>query len=473
MNTSRPGSDPEPVAPAAHPYIPNTAPRARAQMLAALDLAAVDELYADIPDVLRVDGLLDLPAPLTAESDLARHVDTLLRANTSTRDALSFLGGGCYDHHVPAVCDEINSRSEFLTAYAGTAHEDHGRFQALFEYASLMGELLDMDVVSIPVYDGYQATATSLRMAGRRTGRSRVLMTGALAGAQRSKIVDYLQPGMQIESMEMGLRTGTVDLDRLSSALADDVAAVLVQTPNYFGVVEPAVEQIGQLAHAHGALLVVSCDPICLGLIAAPAQLGADITCGDLQSLGMHQQFGGGQAGFIAVHDDAQMVAELPTRLFGITGTSTAGEYGFGDVAFDRTSFARREEGKEWVGTAAALWGITAGAYLALMGPTGMREIGQTIFERTRYAVHRLAGIPGISLTHPGAVHFREFALDLTATGRTLAEVDAALRQQGIFPGVDLSRDHPALGQALLVCVTERHSKSDIDRLAENLAAAL
>lgn len=441
-------------------------------MLAAIDVHDVDELYANIPAALRVNGLLDLPEPMTAEADLTRHLEDLLNRNSSTRDALSFLGAGCYNHHVPAVCDEINRRSEFLTAYAGTTYEDHGRFQALFEYASLMGELLEMDVVTIPVYDGYQAAATSLRVAGRLTGRDRVLVTRALATAQLSKITDYLQPGMRVETLDV-TETGETDRATVRRALGDDVAAVLLQSPNYFGVIEPSAQDIGRMAHAHGALLIISCDPISLGTLAPPAQLGADIACGDLQSLGMHQQFGGGQAGFIATHDDEAVVAELPTRLFGITSTSVAGEYGFGDVAFHRTSFARREEGKEWVGTAAALWGITAGVYLALMGPAGMREIADTILDRTRYAKSRLAAVPGLTIPHRTSTHFREFVLDLSASGRTVADLDPALRARGIFAGVDLAREHPSLGQALLVCITERHTKADIDRLAEELEAAL
>jgi len=171
-----------------HPYIPNSEPGVRAEMLAATGASDVADFYAAIPAALRVDGLLDLPEPFTAEADLVRHVEGLLGRNTSTREAVSFLGAGCYRHHVPAVCDEVNGRSEFLTAYAGEPYEDHGRFQALFEYASMMGELLEMDVVTVPVYDGYQASATALRMAGRTTGRPAVLVTSAIAAGKRSKI---------------------------------------------------------------------------------------------------------------------------------------------------------------------------------------------------------------------------------------------------------------------------------------------
>lgn len=154
-----------------HPYIPNAEPRVRAAMLAAVGAGSVEEFYADIPAELRLDRPLDLPAPMASEYELVRHMRGLLDRNTHTAESLSFLGGGCYPHHVPAVCDEVNARSEFLTAYAGEPYEDHGRFQALFEYTSMMGELLEMDVVNVPTYDGFQASATALRMAARRTGR--------------------------------------------------------------------------------------------------------------------------------------------------------------------------------------------------------------------------------------------------------------------------------------------------------------
>jgi glycine dehydrogenase subunit 1 len=187
----------------------------------------------------------------------------------------------------------------------------------------------------------------------------------------------------------------------------------------------------------------------------------------------MHQAFGGGHGGFIATRDDPRFVAELPSRLFGIAPTSVPGEYGFGDVAYERTSFALREEGKEWVGTAAALWGITAGVYLALMGPQGMRELGETLMARTRYAMTLLAEIPGVRVPFAGQHHVKEFVVDLTATGRTVATVSAALRERGIFFGADLTREQPWLGQSALVCVTEVHTRADIDRLAAGLAEAV
>jgi len=459
--------------PPVHPYVPNAEPRVKAEMLAAIGAQDIEELYASIPASLRLGRPLDLPAPLRSEATLVRHVEGILARNRTAREHLSFLGGGCAQHHVPAVCDEVNSRSEFLTAYAGEPYEDHGRFQALFEYQSLMAELLEMDVVNVPVYDGFQAAATALRMSARATGRRRVLVSAHMSADKRSKIVDYLQPDVSVDLVPHDPATGLLDLAALDAALDTTVAGVQIENPSYLGLIEHRGEEIARLAHAAGALLTVNVDPISLGILQPPAAYGADIATGDIQPLGMHLQYGGGQAGFIAVHDDPRLVMELPSRIFGLAPTSVEGEYGFGDVAYERTSFALREEGKEWVGTAAALWGITAGVYLSLMGPRGMVEVGEGIMARARYAMERLAAIPGLRLPFATGHHFKELVVDFGATGRSVADVNQALLSRGIFGGVDLSRELPELGQSALYCVTEVHTKDDLDRLAETLAEVL
>jgi glycine dehydrogenase subunit 1 len=187
----------------------------------------------------------------------------------------------------------------------------------------------------------------------------------------------------------------------------------------------------------------------------------------------MHQHFGGGQAGFIASADDPRIVMEYPSRLFGVVPTTVVGEYGFGDVAYERTSFAVREEGKEWVGTAAALWGITAGVYLALMGPQGMRELGENMMARTRYAIERLAELPGITVPYAARHHAKEFVVDFSATGQTIASINRELLGRGILGGKDLSREFPFLGQCALYAVTELRTQTDIDRLVEALCEVL
>jgi glycine dehydrogenase subunit 1 len=446
-----------------HPYIPNSVPAVKTAMLQAIGLDSAEDLYRAIPAAIRMDRPLDLPAPARSEAELLRHMRGLLAKNVSTQDKLSFLGGGTFPHHVPAVVDEVINRGEFLTAYAGEPYEDHGRFQALFEYSSQMAELLEMDVVNVPVYDGFQAASTALRMAGRMTGRRDIVLVGSIGADKLSRIRDYTVGALTLRGVP-ATDDGSVDLAAVRGAISGDTAAIYVETPDYDGVLHAELPDLAAIAHDAGAELVVYTDPIALGVIAPPAALGADIVCGDIQSLGVHQWFGGGHGGYIAVRDDVRYVMELPSRLFGIAATAVPGEYGFGDVAYERTSFAIREEGKEWVGTAAALWGIAAAVYLSLMGPQGMREIGETILANTRYAMRKLAEIPGVSVPAAASAHFREFVVDVSGTGRSAADWIAAGRSAGIEPGIEVGENR------LLTCVTEIHTKNDIDSLARLFA---
>ncbi|MCK4771411.1 MAG: aminomethyl-transferring glycine dehydrogenase subunit GcvPA [Candidatus Latescibacteria bacterium] len=452
-----------------YPYIPNSVPKVKEQMLREVGAESVEEFFEDIPDSLRLKGKMNLPEPLLSEQALKRHVEGILARNATARENLNFLGAGCWQHHVPAVCDEVNRRGEFLTAYAGEPYDDHGRFQTLFEYASMMGELLNMDVVNVPIYDGLQAAATSLCMATRITGRRHALVSKAIGAEKLSKIRDYCRPSADIELVGFEAETGQLDLGELKGRLSSDTAALFLGNPSYLGTIEQAGGEIADIAHEKGALLIVDVDPISLGVLTPPADYGADIVCGDIQPLGMHMQFGGGQAGFIATRDEEEFVMEYPSRLFGIAPTRVEGEYGFGDVAYERTSFAVREEGREWVGTAAALWGITAGVYLALMGPQGMAEIGEGIMARARYAMLKLDTIEGVKAPLFSTPHFKEFVVNFDGTGRSVAEINRALLAGGIFGGKDLTQEYPKLGSSALYCVTEVHSRQDIDRLVEAL----
>lgn len=446
-----------------HPYIPNTVPEVQQEMLAEIGLSSLEQLHNAIPDSLKFKGTMNIEAALT-EYELQRHIEETLARNISAKEYINFLGAGCYQHFIPAVCDEINQRSEFLTAYAGEPYEDHGRFQTLFEYQSLMAELVDMDVVNVPTFDGAQAAATSLRMACRMTGRNVVLLPANMDPDKFMIIRNYLSPDISCVRVEYVEHTGQLNLADLQSIIGDHVAAVYYENPTFLGLIEEQGSMIADITHQAGAISVVGVDPISLGILSPPSHYGADIICGDLQPLGIHMNYGGGQSGFISTRDEPKYVMEYPSRLFGIVPTEVEGEYGFGDVAYERTSFALREKGKESVGTQTALWGITAGVYLALLGPHGMREVGQTIVQKSHYAAQQLATINGVTVRFSSAF-FKEFVIDFNKTGKSVHDIHTSLLAQSIFGGKDLSSSFPNLGECALYCVTEIHSKSDIDKL--------
>ena len=205
------------------------------------------------------------------------------------------------------MCDEINSRGEFLTAYAGEPYEDKGRFQALFEYESMMGELLNMDVVNVPNYDGFQAAGTALLMAGRITGRAEALICGTISGDKLSKVRDYIQPHLEPILLNYAPDTGLIDLADLKAKISDNTAAVFFENPSYLGFLETQAAEIAQIAHENGALCVVYADPLSLGVVNPPVEYGGDIVCGDIQPLGIHMWYGGGHGGFIATRDEPQV----------------------------------------------------------------------------------------------------------------------------------------------------------------------
>jgi glycine dehydrogenase subunit 1 len=449
-----------------YPYIPNSVPTVKKQMLKEIGADNINDFFDDIPEKLRLKKNMDLPIPFLSEYALRRHVEGILSKNKTCHEYLNFLGAGCWQHYVPAVCDEVNQRGEFLTAYAGEPYDDHGRFQALFEYASMMGELLNMDVVNVPTYDGLQAAATSIRMASRITQRHEALVCGTISADMLSKIKDYCKPVIEIKQLEYNVNSGQIELNSLKSEISSSTAAIYYENPSYLGFIESNGKQISKMAKDNGAMCVVGVDPISLGVLAPPVEYGAEIVCGDIQPLGMHMQFGGGHAGFIATQDEEKHVAEYPSRLFGIAPTSVQGEYGFGDVFYERTSFALREKGKEFIGTATALWGITAGVFLALMGPQGMQEIGEGIMQRSHYAMAQLSKIKGVTAPVFQSPHFKEFVVNFDNTNMTVQEINKALLKHKIFGGKDLSPEFPELGNSALYCVTEIHTKEDIDKLA-------
>jgi glycine dehydrogenase subunit 1 len=460
-----------------HPYIPNSVPEIRAEMLRVVGAESTDQLYAEmIPERLLLKRRMNLPGALPAEQDLKRHVSDILDKDKSCRDTLSFLGGGCWNHFIPQVCDEIARRSEFLTAYAGSYYSDVGRFQANWEFQSLICELVGMEVSGIPTYDWGSAAGNAVRMASRLTGRREILVPAGMSPARLAVMTNFSNPtempgAIKITKIAYGKKTGTLDLKDLRRKISGATACVYFENPGYLGAIEDQGEEIAGIAHETGAEVVVGVDPISLGVLAPPSDYGADIVCGEVQPLGVHMTAGGGLAGFIASRDEERYVAEYPLRIISITDTVEGGERGFGQAAYERTSYMAREKAKDWVGTTTALHGIIAAVYMSLLGPQGMREVGEAILQKSHYAAAKLSEIDGVEVRFP--CFFTEFPLSIDATGKKIGQVNKALLKRGIFGGKNISGEFPELGQSALTCVTEVHSKADIDRFAGEMEAVL
>jgi glycine dehydrogenase subunit 1 len=451
----------------------NSLPDIKQAMLTEIGAKTIEELFEQIPVDHRLKHPLHLPPALRSEAALRRHLLDTLGRNETCEDNLNFLGAGCWQHHVPAVVDEIVGRAEFLTPVWGSPQSDHGRNQAWFEYASQLGELVGMEVVSLPVYSWGCAVGHAIRMAARLTGRREVLVPRWIDPERLSVIANYCEPKEMERHIEVVLvdhdpATGLIDLADLRRKLSPQTCAVYVESPSYLGLIETGAPDIAALAHAAGAEVIAGADPISLGVLKAPADWGADIVVGPNQPLGVHMNCGGGVGGFIASRDEERYVREYNGFLVSITETERPGQYGFALASAHQTSYGMREKGKDWTGNSVYLWAIANAVYMALLGPEGFREVGNLILARARYAAQRLAAVEGVAVPYP-AGFFKEFVVNFDGTGKTVAEINAALRLKRIFGGKDLSRERPELGASALYCVTEVHSADDIDRLAAAL----
>lgn len=458
-----------------YPYIPNTSPTTKAVLMEQVDVKDDLELFDTIPSHL-LQKEFNLPEPILDEYSIKRHTDEILGKNAHLGTHTCFLGAGCAPHHVPAVVDEIIGRGELYTAYAGVM-SDQGKGQIQFEYQSQMAELLDMDCMAMPQYDGGSALGHAVRIACRVSGRKKVLVPQGMSPQNLGILVNYLggvdQPFCDIDHVAYDTETGQLDLRDLESKLGDDVAAVFIENPTFLGIVETQAEEIGKRAKSAGAEFIVYADPISLGVMEAPGTYGATIVCGDIHSLGLHMLAGSGVAGYVMVKDDEKYIFELKDLMFGASPTPVEGEIGFSWVAaFERTSYAARDEAAEYTGTNAGLWSIAAGVYLSLMGPKGMEEIGQTIMQKSQYAAKKLAAIPGVTIKFSGPF-FKEFVVDFSKTDKSVAEVNKVLLAANIFGGYDLSKKFDKLTGCALFCVTEIHTQSDIDRMVDQIAASL
>ena len=429
----------------------------REEMLAAIGVASVEELFRDVPEGVRFRRALDV-APALSEAELSRHLEELAAKNVV--DEVSFLGAGIYDHYVPAVVDAVLQRGELLTAYTPYQPEmSQGVLQAIFEYQTAICELTGMDVSNASGYDGTTVAADACFVAKHATGRSKIVVTEA-TNPQVRQVVKTYAPGFGLEVVEVQHDGGTTDPDRLREA-ATDAAAVIFQQPNFFGCLEPAPD-LAAAANDAEAMPIAHVDLVSLGVLEAPGAYGCAMAIGEGQSAGNAVSYGGPHYGFLAAR--SEYMRRLPGRIVGET-VDTAGERGYVLTLQTREQHIRREKATSNITTNQTLLALAGLVHLSLLGPQGLRELGETCMALSRYAQDRLQEA-GLELTFANKATFKEFAV---RAGRNASHAIAGARRNGVYPGYALGRDYPGLDDSLLVAVTEQRTVAEIDRLVEAL----
>jgi glycine dehydrogenase subunit 1 len=432
----------------------------RESMLEEIGVGSIEELFADLPAGIRFDRPLDLPPALT-EQELTVYFETLAARNEHNGAHVSFLGAGLYDHYVPAIVDAVLQRGEFLTAYTPYQPElSQGVLQSIFEYQTAICELTGMDVSNASGYDGTTVAADACYIAKHATGRSKVVVTEA-TNPQVRQVVKTYAPGFGLEVVEVPQRDGATDPDEVRAA-AEGAACVIFQHPNFFGVLEPAPDLAAAAGDAE-ALPVAHVDPLSLGVLEAPGNYGCAIAIGEGQSAGNHISYGGPHYGFLAAR--SEFIRRMPGRIVGET-TDAAGNRGYVLTLQTREQHIRREKATSNITTNQTLLALGGLVYLSWLGPQGLRELGETCMAFADYAKECIV-TAGLELPFADRTTFKEFAVRV---GRNAREVVKDALDQGIHPGYALGRDYPGMDDVLLIAVTERRTKDDIDRLAEALA---
>ena len=457
-----------------HPYIPNSQPEIKQQMMQAMGIGDIDELYTDIPEKYLLKRPLNLPEALS-EFEVKEHVEILLSKNKTNGDMPMFLGAGCWPHYVPAVVKEIVHRSEFLTSYTPYQPEiSQGTLQALFEYQSMICELTGMEVANSSMYDWASALGEAARMAVRIKRRGDILVPKIIHPERLATLKTYGEPaGITVKQLAYNSDDGVISLEDLKSQISERTAAVYVENPSYLGFIESQIDDISKETHARDALLIVGVDPTSLGILKPPGEYGADIVIGEAQPLGNAMNLGGPLLGILACHDDLNMVRQMPGRIIGMTRTQDGARQGFCMALQTREQHIRREKATSNICTNEALCAVASAVYMSLLGPSGIQELGQTIMSKANYAVQLLSKISGVKVPVFNAAHFKEFTVNFDAASLSVKQVNEKLLRNDIHGGKDISSEFPELGQTALYCVTEIHSAVEIDRLAQTLEAIL
>ncbi len=441
-------------------YCPHT-PEEIAEMLSVIGVSGVEDLFAPIPAALRATTF-NLPSGM---SEFETHGRMQAIAGENSQGMINFIGGGFYDHLIPSVVDHLSGRSEFYTAYTPYQPEcSQGTLQALFEYQTAICRLTGLDVSNASLYDGGTACAEAAMMALRITGRNKIVLDGCVSPFSRQVLKTYLF-NLDVEIVEIAPQSGLLDRAGLAGVLDDSVAAVLVQNPNFFGSIED-FSVLADQVHGVGALLIGSVYPIALGMLKSPGEIGIDIAVGDGQSLGNPLSFGGPSFGFIAA--TKKYIRNMPGRIVGET-VDRNGKRGYVLTLQAREQHIKRHKATSNICSNQGLCALRGLIFLSSVGKAGLADLARLNRDKAEYAKAQLAGIPGVSVLQ-SAVTFNEFTLVLP---KKADQVVTALLEKGIAAGVPLGQYYAGSENALVVTVTEKRTKKEIDLFVRELEAAL
>ncbi len=443
-----------------YPYIPNT-PQDEQEMLKAIGLDSVDQLFSDIPEDVHLKQPLNIPAS-KSELEVTNYLKSLANKNCSTSKLASFLGAGAYDHYIPSVINAIISRSEFYTSYTPYQPEiSQGTLQYIFEYQTLIANLTGMDLANASLYDGGTAITEAALMACAHSKKDEIIVSAGVKPEARQILKTYAHQ-QHLKVVEVGLKDGVTDADALASLVSDNTAAVIVQNPNFFGVLED-LKGLGEIAHkGKKASFIASVNPISLAILKKPGELDVDIVVGDGQPLGIPLQFGGPYLGFMATKKD--YMRKIPGRIIGET-TDLDGKRSFVLTLAAREQHIRRDKATSNICSNQGLNALAATIYMVTMGKEGLKEVATQCAKKAHYAFDQLtkSGKYKPLFDKP---FFMEFAL---TSETSVEEVNKALLDAQMIGGYDLGKDYPQFKNASLYAVTEKRTKEEIDKLCEVL----
>lgn len=441
-----------------HRYLPVTE-QDKKEMLDTIGVSSIDELFADIPESVRFKGSYNIK-DAKPEHQLIAELTKLASKNADTKQNVSFLGAGVYDHYVPVIVDHVISRSEFYTAYTPYQPEiSQGELQAIFEFQTMVCELTGMDVANSSMYDGGTALAEAAMLAAGHTRLKKVLVSNAVHPEYREVLKTYAK-GQGIDIVEVAVSNGKTDLDALKAELNGEEAAFIVQYPNFFGQIEP-LKEIEALVHENKGLFIVSSNPLALGALTPPGKFGADIVVGDVQPFGIPAQFGGPHCGYFAVN--SKLMRKVPGRLIGQTADED-GKRGFVLTLQAREQHIRRDKATSNICSNQALMALSAAVAMTAFGKEGVKEMALQNIQKAHYAKQQFAA-NGFEIVYDGPF-FNEFVVKLT---KPVKELNQKLIQKGIIGGYDLGRDYKELENHMLVAITELRSKDEIDTFVKEL----